>query len=67
MNEKTDQISASTSILGIIATKLSGDYHTGAKFAAAEGVFSGALTGTLVKGTTHIIDTIMDFRDLVTK
>ena len=67
VEDKTDQISATTSIAGRVGTKLNhGNYHAGAKYAAAEGVFSGALTGDLVKGATDIIDTIMNLKDLLT-
>ena len=68
MADKTDQISAKTSIVGAVFTKINhGDYHVGAKYAAFEGVFSGALTGSLVKGTINTIDTVMNLKDLLIK
>jgi len=68
VDEKVDRISATTSLTGIAGTALNhGDYHAVAKWAAAEGVFSGALRGDLVKGAGHVIDTILNFKDLVSK
>ncbi|MGA2434004.1 MAG: RHS repeat-associated core domain-containing protein, partial [Bryobacteraceae bacterium] len=67
VDEKVDQISASTSIAGAMGTALNGgDYHAGAKWAAAEGVFSGSLRQDLFKGLANTIDTILNTKDLMT-
>ena len=68
VDEKTDQISASTSIAGVLGTTMNhGNYHAGSKFAAAEGVFSGALAGDIVKGVNHTMDTVLNVKDLATQ
>lgn len=68
VDDKVDMISASTSIAGATATVLNhGDFHSGSKWAAAEGVFSGTLRREIVKDLPHIIDFIMNIKDLVTK
>ena len=68
IDEKVDQITVHTSAVGYLATKLNGgDVHTGAKWASAEGLFSGSLRRELLKGITNLIDTIMSIKDLATK
>jgi hypothetical protein len=67
VDEKVDQVTATTSIAGATATFLNGgDYHTGAKWAAAEGVFSGSFRRDLLKGVSNTIDTILNTKEIVT-
>lgn len=68
VDSKVDQITVHTSVAGFVATKLNGgDAHAGAKWAAAEGVFTGGFRRELFKGIGKTIDTIMNLKDLVTK
>jgi RHS repeat-associated protein len=67
VDEKVDQVTATTSIVGATATFLNGgDYHAGAKWAAAEGVFSGSFRQDLLKGVSNTIDTILNTKEIVT-
>ena len=42
-------------------------YDGEGRICAEQSLTTGAMTGDLVKGTTHIIDTILNFKDLLTK
>jgi hypothetical protein len=67
VDDKVDQLTASTSLTGATATLLNGgDYHAGAKWAAAEGIFSGSLKNDLFSGVAKTIDTMLNTKEIVT-
>ena len=68
VDNTVDQITVHTSVTGFVATRLNGgNAHAGAKWAAAEGIFTGGFRRDLFKGIGKTIDTIMNWKDLVTQ
>jgi RHS repeat-associated protein len=68
VDEAVDEITVHTSIVAYGASKLNGgNIHAAAKYGALEGIVTGGIKGELFKGVRNTIDTLMSFKDWVTK